>query len=248
VYICRCRVLLVGTDTCTYSAGAVYRSTSFYVQKVKPSCALHPFAFLIFCLQLFSLNRGDEYLPSTLPNSSGTLFWSVTRKTSPSEVIIKVRNLLAITATYRSDDLHHKRYQTLWARRRACNLTCRSLCRRKARRRSWPAHRLQATRPRIRTSSCRRQAASRRGRPSRTQRPVSVSMCSLYPSLRAIEWLWRRRLDASNERESKFYDRRTNMHVCIERDVSDLLRGKPTLLLVTVRLLVCCYRAITGKI
>ncbi|KAJ3731281.1 glycoside hydrolase family 51 protein [Lentinula guzmanii] len=40
-------------------SGNVYPSTSYYVQ------------------QLFSLNRGDEYLPSTLPDASGTTFWSV---------------------------------------------------------------------------------------------------------------------------------------------------------------------------
>ncbi|KAF9440964.1 glycoside hydrolase family 51 protein, partial [Macrolepiota fuliginosa MF-IS2] len=57
---------LVGFD-----AGNVYRSTSFYVQK------------------LFSLNRGDEYLPSTLPSRTGTLHWSVVRKTSANQIIIK---------------------------------------------------------------------------------------------------------------------------------------------------------------
>ncbi|KAF9003408.1 arabinofuranosidase [Cyathus striatus] len=57
-----------------FDAGSVYRSTSYYVQK------------------LFSLNRGDEYLPSTLPNRSGTLFWSVVRKTSTNQIIIKVSN------------------------------------------------------------------------------------------------------------------------------------------------------------
>ncbi|EKM75678.1 hypothetical protein AGABI1DRAFT_116269, partial [Agaricus bisporus var. burnettii JB137-S8] len=60
---------LVGFD-----AGNVYRSTSFYVQK------------------LFSLNRGDEYLPSTLPSRTGTLHWSVVRKTSNNQIIIKVSN------------------------------------------------------------------------------------------------------------------------------------------------------------
>jgi hypothetical protein len=54
-----------------HSAGNVYRSTSFYVQK------------------LFSQNRGDQYLPSTLPSQNGTLFWSVVRKTSTNQVIIK---------------------------------------------------------------------------------------------------------------------------------------------------------------
>lgn len=60
--------------TSLQSSGNVYPSTSFYVQ------------------QLFSLNRGDEYLPSTLPNPAGTLFWGVVRKTSvtPNEIIIKV--------------------------------------------------------------------------------------------------------------------------------------------------------------
>ncbi|KIK69678.1 glycoside hydrolase family 51 protein [Collybiopsis luxurians FD-317 M1] len=60
----------------SFDSGNVYPSTSFYVQ------------------QLFSLNRGDEYLPSTVPPTTGTLFWSVVRKTSvtPNEVIIKVVN------------------------------------------------------------------------------------------------------------------------------------------------------------
>ncbi|KAJ7484528.1 glycoside hydrolase family 51 protein [Mycena latifolia] len=69
---------LVGFD-----AGNIYRSTSFYVQK------------------LFSVNKGDEYLPSTLPDSSasGTLFWSVTRWNSSGELIIKISN----TATTEAD-------------------------------------------------------------------------------------------------------------------------------------------------
>jgi len=57
-----------------FDAGNVYRSTSFYVQK------------------LFSLNRGDSYLPSTLPSRTGTVFWSVVRKTSSNQIIIKVSN------------------------------------------------------------------------------------------------------------------------------------------------------------
>ncbi|TFY60379.1 hypothetical protein EVG20_g7441 [Dentipellis fragilis] len=48
---------------------------------------------------LFSLNRGDEYLPSTLPNEDGTLFWSVTRRTSPAEVIIKISNTVSAPAS-----------------------------------------------------------------------------------------------------------------------------------------------------
>ncbi|KAF8156660.1 alfa-L-arabinofuranosidase precursor [Crassisporium funariophilum] len=63
-----------------FDSGSVYRSTSYYVQK------------------LFSVNRGDEYLPSTLPDSQGTVFWSIVRKTSSKEVIIKVSNTAA-TAT-----------------------------------------------------------------------------------------------------------------------------------------------------
>ncbi|KAJ6491401.1 glycoside hydrolase family 51 protein [Mycena vitilis] len=68
---------LVGFD-----AGNIYRSTSFYVQK------------------FFSLNKGDEYLPSTLPDSTanGTLFWSVTRWSSTGELIIKISNNAASAA------------------------------------------------------------------------------------------------------------------------------------------------------
>ncbi|EIW86286.1 glycoside hydrolase family 51 protein [Coniophora puteana RWD-64-598 SS2] len=47
-----------------FDAANAYKSTSFYVQ------------------QLFSLNRGTEYLPSTLPDPSGTVFWSVTSDSS----------------------------------------------------------------------------------------------------------------------------------------------------------------------
>jgi len=64
-----------------FDAGNVYRSTSFYVQK------------------LFSLNRGDEYLPSTLPSATGTLFWSVVRKTSTNQIIFKIANTNTAAAT-----------------------------------------------------------------------------------------------------------------------------------------------------
>ncbi|KAF8342413.1 arabinofuranosidase [Amanita rubescens] len=60
----------------SFDAGAVYKSTSYYVQK------------------LFSLNRGDAYLPSTLPNENGTLFWSVVRQCSTNEIIIKISNTI----------------------------------------------------------------------------------------------------------------------------------------------------------
>ncbi|KAJ6461978.1 glycoside hydrolase family 51 protein [Mycena vulgaris] len=65
-----------------FDAGNIYRSTSFYVQK------------------LFSVNKGDEYLPSTLPDSSanGTLFWSVTRWSSTGELVIKISNTASATA------------------------------------------------------------------------------------------------------------------------------------------------------
>jgi alpha-N-arabinofuranosidase len=57
-------------DLISFDASRVYRSTSYYVQK------------------LFSLNKGAEYLPSTLPTGSGTVFWSVTRE--EDTVLIKV--------------------------------------------------------------------------------------------------------------------------------------------------------------
>lgn len=63
-----------------FDSGKVVRSTSFYVQK------------------LFATNRGDEYLPSTLPSRTGTLFWSVSRLTSTQEVIIKVSNTVGTSA------------------------------------------------------------------------------------------------------------------------------------------------------
>ncbi|KAF9561401.1 arabinofuranosidase [Agrocybe pediades] len=64
-----------------FDAGNVYRSTSYYVQK------------------LFSLNRGDSYLPSTLPDKTGTLFWSVVRKNSGNQIIIKVSNTASTAQT-----------------------------------------------------------------------------------------------------------------------------------------------------
>lgn len=43
---------------------------------------------------MFSLNRGDQYLPSTLPSRTGKTFWSVTRRTSTNEVLIKVCTII----------------------------------------------------------------------------------------------------------------------------------------------------------
>ncbi|KAG6810930.1 hypothetical protein H0H92_009737 [Tricholoma furcatifolium] len=61
----------------SFDAGSVYPSTSYYVQK------------------LFSLNRGNEYLPSTLPSADGTLFWSVVREPATQSIIIKVVNTIS---------------------------------------------------------------------------------------------------------------------------------------------------------
>ncbi|KAI8986908.1 glycoside hydrolase family 51 protein [Trametes punicea] len=61
-------------DLISFDAGAVVRSTSYYVQ------------------QLFSLNRGDQYLPSTLPTRGDTLHWSVTKSSSSGKTFIKVAN------------------------------------------------------------------------------------------------------------------------------------------------------------
>ncbi|KAI0030352.1 glycoside hydrolase [Vararia minispora EC-137] len=57
-----------------FDAGAVIKSTSYYVQ------------------QMFSLNRGDAYLPSTRADPSGTLFWSVVQQNAPPAFIIKLAN------------------------------------------------------------------------------------------------------------------------------------------------------------
>ncbi|KAH0833369.1 glycoside hydrolase family 51 protein [Lanmaoa asiatica] len=52
------------------SASNIYPSTSYYVQ------------------QLFSTHRGSEYLPTTLPTFNGTLYWSVTRDTNVSAILV----------------------------------------------------------------------------------------------------------------------------------------------------------------
>ncbi|KAI0040453.1 glycoside hydrolase family 51 protein [Auriscalpium vulgare] len=65
----------------TFDAGSVVRSTSYYVQK------------------FFSVNRGDAYLPSTLPSRNGTVFWSVTKKNSPASYIIKISNTVSTPAS-----------------------------------------------------------------------------------------------------------------------------------------------------
>ncbi|KAI0076533.1 glycoside hydrolase family 51 protein [Panus rudis PR-1116 ss-1] len=61
-------------DLISFDAGRVFKSTSFYTQK------------------LFSLNKGDQYFPSTLPSRTGTLFWSVTRTSSTGTLNIKIVN------------------------------------------------------------------------------------------------------------------------------------------------------------
>ncbi|GJE86669.1 glycoside hydrolase family 51 protein [Phanerochaete sordida] len=61
-------------DLVSFDAGSVVRSTSFYAQK------------------LFATNRGDVFLPATLPSQTGTVFWSVSKLNSTQEVIIKVAN------------------------------------------------------------------------------------------------------------------------------------------------------------
>ncbi|KIK93171.1 glycoside hydrolase family 51 protein [Paxillus rubicundulus Ve08.2h10] len=63
-----------------FDASEVYPSTSYYVQ------------------QLFSVNRGTEYLPSTVPTYNGTLYWSVTHDSSASTVLIKVVNVDSTSA------------------------------------------------------------------------------------------------------------------------------------------------------
>ncbi|TEB24480.1 arabinofuranosidase [Coprinellus micaceus] len=65
-----------------HDAGAVYYSTSYYVQK------------------LFGTNRGDEYLPSTLPDRLGTAFWSVVRNKASNEVIVKIANTATAQAQF----------------------------------------------------------------------------------------------------------------------------------------------------
>jgi len=65
----------------SFTANEVIQSTSYYVQ------------------QAFSLSKGDSYLPSTLPDQNGTVFWSVTRDSSTKTVFIKVSNTAASAST-----------------------------------------------------------------------------------------------------------------------------------------------------
>ncbi|KAI0777744.1 glycoside hydrolase family 51 protein [Trametes elegans] len=61
-------------DLVSFDAGSVIKSVSFYAQK------------------LFALNRGDQYLPSTLPARGGSLHWSITRASDSGKTFIKVAN------------------------------------------------------------------------------------------------------------------------------------------------------------
>ncbi|OJT01748.1 hypothetical protein TRAPUB_7804 [Trametes pubescens] len=61
-------------DLVSYDAGSVIKSTSFYAQK------------------LFATNKGDQYLPSTLPTNGGTLHWSITRSSTSGQTFIKIAN------------------------------------------------------------------------------------------------------------------------------------------------------------
>ncbi|KAI0937589.1 hypothetical protein AcV5_000388 [Taiwanofungus camphoratus] len=63
-------------DLISFDAGSVIRSTSYYVQK------------------LFSLNVGDEYLPSTLPTRNGTLYWTISRASTSGNIFIKISNTI----------------------------------------------------------------------------------------------------------------------------------------------------------
>jgi len=66
----------------SFDAGNVYLSTSYYVQK------------------LFSLAKGALYLPSTLPSSTGSVHWSVTRSSSSGgQIFIKIVNAGSAAAT-----------------------------------------------------------------------------------------------------------------------------------------------------
>ncbi|KAI0264655.1 glycoside hydrolase family 51 protein [Gloeopeniophorella convolvens] len=71
---------LFSPNLLVFDADSVIRPTSYYMQ------------------QLFSLNRGNEYLPSTLPTRNGSLFWSVTRRNSSAAFIIKIANTIETPA------------------------------------------------------------------------------------------------------------------------------------------------------
>ncbi|KAH9831153.1 glycoside hydrolase family 51 protein [Rhodofomes roseus] len=66
----------------SFDAGKVYPSTSYYVQQASYANAR----------DLFSVNVGDEYLPSTLPTENGALYWTISRNSTSNDVFIKVVN------------------------------------------------------------------------------------------------------------------------------------------------------------
>ncbi|PCH45069.1 glycoside hydrolase family 51 protein [Wolfiporia cocos MD-104 SS10] len=50
-------------------------------------------SFDYYVQKLFSVNKGDEYLPSTLPEKyNGTLYWTISRSSSKGDVYIKLVN------------------------------------------------------------------------------------------------------------------------------------------------------------
>ncbi|THU82579.1 hypothetical protein K435DRAFT_872151 [Dendrothele bispora CBS 962.96] len=63
----------------SFDAGQVIKSTSYYVQQVR-TIALR-------------LDRGDEYIPSTLPSKTWTLSWAVSSKQT-NTIIIEVFSIL----------------------------------------------------------------------------------------------------------------------------------------------------------
>ncbi|GJJ10701.1 hypothetical protein Clacol_004928 [Clathrus columnatus] len=83
-----------------FNANSVIKSTSYYAQQVRSfRQSQSNLTDLLISLQLFSLNRGDEYLPSTLPSRTGLTFWSVTRDVSTNELLIKISNTDTASAT-----------------------------------------------------------------------------------------------------------------------------------------------------
>ncbi|KAI0037106.1 arabinofuranosidase [Vararia minispora EC-137] len=65
----------------SFDSEQVIKSTSYWVQ------------------QMFSANKGDWYLPSTLANTAGTLFWSVVKQDTPLAFILKISNAGTATAS-----------------------------------------------------------------------------------------------------------------------------------------------------
>jgi hypothetical protein len=89
LWVCQFLPQLFVTDT-TYQCWLCHSVNELLHSAGQFCITTNPGECQLIVIQMFSLNRGDEYLPSTLPSVSGSLFWSVIRRNTTNELLIKV--------------------------------------------------------------------------------------------------------------------------------------------------------------